>query len=697
MKETLGKTQSITVRIDDDLAHRAELLFREKGESLSDAFARFLHDATSGPSVGHSLKTPPDAMPLIESAFFFSLTPSFIKSADGRKVVCNKAYESLLLTNKHPLVDGAGVNLCDMAALAALSPEDYEVFCGKTLEFRSALDNGLTKTPVNIVKRPLFDHDGGVLGLRCIVTIFTGQVVYDSLQQQLLLRAVMDAIPDIVFYKDNNRRYAGCNKALEECLGMTEAQLVGQTDDVLLPSPLRETCYEADMSILGGQEKIVSEEVMSTPEGPLYLESIKTPFRSPEGKVMGVVCVSRDITMRKKKEEELRHARQTADAANQAKSDFLANMSHEIRTPMNAIVGFTHLALATDLTPQQRDYISKIQGANKTLLQTINDILDFSKIEARKMTFEIAPFDIVEVLDSVKAMFSSKVEEKGLEFSVALEPGTPTLVLGDSLRLCQILNNFVSNAAKFTLKGSVHMHCCHKGVETGADGISRVMISITVKDTGVGMSPEQLTRLFTPFTQADTSTSRRFGGSGLGLTIAKCLVEMQKGSIEVASEEGQGSTFTVSIPFPLAEEASRLDSFCGKEGTGQTVFHGQKILLVEDNIINQQVAREILGNLNLVVSVCDNGQEAVNILRDEKDFDLILMDVQMPVMDGYEAARVLREEGICDHIPIVAMTANAMSSEKERCLMCGMNGHIAKPIDIEAMCRTFAEFLKSEG
>ena len=351
VQKKLGKMNPSFISVDEQLFRKAEAYFTGKKSPFAAAVADFLlsvveeQKGNQAPSSRQedALEAHPDSMSeletaLLHSAFFSILTPSYIKLANGQRVIFNKAYRSLLLASEFPLRDGAGINVCDETALSGLSSEDEEVIHGKTCEFHTIFEKDTTKIPVGITKRPLFNDSGDVLGLQCVVTMQTQQVVYDSLQQQLLLQAVMDAIPDMVFYKDNYRRYAGCNKALSESLGMSEAQLIGQTDDVLLPSPLRETCYDADMSILGGQEKIVSEEVMSTPEGPIYLESIKTPFRSPEGEIMGIVCVSRNITERKKKEEELRQARRAADAANRAKSEFLANMSHEIRTPMNAII-----------------------------------------------------------------------------------------------------------------------------------------------------------------------------------------------------------------------------------------------------------------------------------------------------------------------------------------------------------------------
>ena len=377
MDDSQNKNISVSVELNTQQLQRIENCLGSQGLSISEAFSRFLQsmdENTTEDSILTGKKADTDGVELsnltsklLYSTFFSNITPSYIKNVTGQQIIFNNAYQSLILGKVTPLLDNVGVNLCDSTALQRLSAEDIQILHGKSVKFSSKLDSGVTSIPVSIEKRPLFSNTGEVIGIQCRVVLDTQNAVYDSIQQKNLLRAVMDAIPDIVFYKDCDRRYAGCNLALEGALGMSEAELIGQSDDVLLPSPLRETCYDADMAILNGQEKIVAEEVMSSPAGPIYLESIKTPYRSPDGKIVGIVGISRDITDRKKKEEQLREAQKLADAANRAKSEFLANMSHEIRTPMNAIVGFAHLMSDTNLDSRQRDYLTKIKAANKTL------------------------------------------------------------------------------------------------------------------------------------------------------------------------------------------------------------------------------------------------------------------------------------------------------------------------------------------
>jgi PAS domain S-box-containing protein len=656
-------------------------------------------------------------------------------------------------------------------------------------------------------------------------------------------RGIIESAPDGMLVADETGTIILANPEIEAMFGYSAGELVGAAIEKLVPAAIRPRHVALrDGYIAAGGTRQMGERGAELrgarkdgSEFPVEVGLSQLPARGGRGRC---VCASvRDITERKQAEAEILRAKAIAEEATRAKSDFLANMSHEIRTPMNAIIGMSHLALQTELDKQQRNYVEKVHRAAVNLLGIINDILDFSKIEAGKLSLEAIDFRLEDVMDHLANLVGMKAEDKALELLFSAAPDVPTSLVGDPMRLGQVLVNLGNNAVKFTQQGEIVV-----GIEKAAEDEAGVDLHFWVQDSGIGMTPEQCGRLFQSFSQADSSTTRKYGGTGLGLAISKSLVEKMGGRIWVESEAGKGSTFHFHArfglqaePMPrrmfLAEElrgvrvlvvddnaaareilstmarglgpevevapdgtqalamaaaaaeqekpydlvlmdwkmpvmdgvetVQRLEELLPKQspavimvtaygrdealgsanlrgvdlrsvltkpvtpstlleaighalGKGVVVetraqlrsevdaevmakIAGSRVLLVEDNDLNQELALGLLRQAGMEAVVANNGQEALDVLARDSRFDGVLMDCQMPVMDGYAATRELRRNPAFDAIPVIAMTANAMAGDREKALEAGMCDHIAKPIDVRAMFATFAKWIRPSG
>lgn len=521
----------------------------------------------------------------------------------------------------------------------------------------------------------------------------------------------------IVFSKDRGGRFVNANKPMLDLLGQ---DLLGKTVKDILSEEDAAVSNAHEAQLYESGEVRTDEEVVGI--GGTQKSFIVTRIcrKDCHGSVIGMYAIALDITeykevLLKASENERRRlqlSEQLALASNKAKTDFLANMSHEIRTPVNGIVGFTTLLKDTQTSPEQDELIEGIIMASGSLMSIINDILDISKIEAGRVELEIIDANICEVIRELSAMFAYTVKQKGLTLIVKNElPAEVCWIRCDQGRLRQILNNLLSNAVKFTFHGTIELKVWlsagdkgDAGGEETPDG-NRGMITFAIRDSGIGIPADKQDTLFRPFTQAETSTTRRFGGTGLGLSISKNLVQLMGGEISFKSVEGEGTTFTFHIPYQPGTPRSGLlepddnegdGSSSGSDSPGGNGEPRKFVLVVDDNRTNIKLTMKMLEKVGVNVSGSENGAEAVSLLQSfPTRYGLVLMDCQMPVMDGYEATHYIRNlPEPLQSIPIIAMTANALKGEKERCLELGMNDYVSKPVDMGALLKKVRKWLR---
>jgi len=634
-------------------------------------------------------------------------------------------------------------------------------------------------------------------------------------QKSVFLSSLLDSLEDIVIFKDLNGVYLGCNRGLQRIIGKSRQEIIGKTDHDLFHAEEAEKFRHDDRQVIETAKACQFDEIVCLPDGsPVHVNMIKTPIKMPDGEIIGLVGVARDISERVKAEEDLRRSearwqfalegagdgvwdwnartnhvyyspqwkrmlgfevdeigdslsewdsrvhpddreavyaavnahlagetpvyisehrlrcrdgsykwildrgklierfpdgsplriigthtditgrkrmeqaiveeREKAEVANLAKSEFLANMSHEIRTPLNGIIGMAQLLQLTDLTGEQQEYLKSMNISAKSLLSLINDILDLSKIEAGKITLDCTVFSLRKSIENIMVSLSPGIREKYLSLTTEVDDGIPDTVMGDQLRFRQILLNLLGNAVKFTQEGEIRLVA---RMEERAEDRARIRFSIS--DTGIGIAPEQLESIFTPFEQADAATGRRFGGTGLGLSICRKFVDLMGGRIWAESMPGEGSTFHVTLPFalPTSQEVTAVEP---ERQPPKETARQLSVLVAEDNEINRVFVTTLLNKLGHSCTCAGNGLQALDAWR-AAPFDCILMDIRMPLMDGEEAAaRIRAEEGGEAHIPIIALTAHSLQGDGERLLAAHFDGYLSKPLEVDRLMELLA-------
>ncbi|MBJ6119623.1 CHASE3 domain-containing protein [Pontibacter sp. BT310] len=549
---------------------------------------------------------------------------------------------------------------------------------------------------------PVKDTDGTIIGICCASKNITQRKLSEEAvrianaekeEYQSRFKAILDYSPQAVLIKDTQGEHIFSNKAFHQLFALEDNQqpnysLKPVLDDAPVLAEFLAT-YEPDgVSNLNSKEW--QQQVVLQNGQVLEMEIIKFPLYDRKKQLFGVCTLFKDITEQIKHQQQLVEARENAEQAERLQEQFLANMSHELRTPMNGIIGMVNLLLtSSSLQPDQKGRLQVIKHSSDTLLNLINDILDLSKIKAGMLTIEKLTFDFNDTIAATAMLFREKAREKGIKLAVSADPFIPRFLTGDPHRLNQILNNLLSNAVKFTEKGFVRLEA-----SLLSETEDQAVVEFIVSDSGIGIDTDKLDTIFDNFTQESTDISSKYGGTGLGLAITKRLIELQGGEITVESVKDKGTAFTFTINYDIAHDTSNVVVTSSQVDTEpvKKYYSGKRALIVEDNEINQTVLTSSLNQYKMDSVVANNGQEAVDMLQAGEQFDIIFMDLRMPVMNGFQATAYIRQT-LQNHTPIVVLTASVLRNERERCLEIGASDYMAKPFSINDLAKTLERFI----
>lgn len=617
-----------------------------------------------------------------------------------------------------------------------MNSSDHEVLTtGKTISYEDRFKRKNLFISLLIMKWPIKDHKGKIIGIACspidiskvaadkfaletakkqtelntnFLKILSKTVIGKSITQRksfedaarylisFLENLIMNA-SDRVFWKDRDSVYLGGNKKVLDILGVaSQSQLVGLTDfdfekKFNWPKGLAKSFRDDDQQVMqSGKPKVFEEKYKQIDGSEVTVLTTKSPIKDEKGKVIGLIAVSTDISDRKKQEQELKEAKERAEKSNRAKSEFLAVVSHELRTPLNGIMGTAQILRTRNLTSEQQEYVDDIYQSSNILLSLINDILDLSKLEEGRLDFTFIPFNLKELTYKIGASLKVLAEEKGLKFAIQYPENIPTNIISDPRRIRQIIFNLVGNAIKYTKKG-----CITIKVDCPEKTVKKAKFKISVKDTGIGIPKNKLQFIFDRFTQLESAYKTKTSGAGLGLAIVKQIVESMHGRIHVKSKPNQGSTFWCEFEFPLRHEKTRKKTKPPNKHLGKNTSAKKfklKALLVEDNIINQKIAKIMLQDLGCKVYLVDNGKTALKAAN--KKYDVIFMDIGLPDMDGCDVTTaILQGNSKNKDTPVIAMTAHAYKKDRQRCIDAGMKTVLTKPISYEQLEKTLDDLV----